>query len=349
MTLRTRLLLGYGYLVALLVLAAGSSIFGFFQLSIGVEEVVEENFESMRAAMTTMEALERQDSATLAALLEGRADAAEMASHEQAFREALAAARSDVTEPEEAEILAAIADGFADYRRERDLLIAERPERLLAAYNERVFPRFSGVKAGVLELLAAKQQAMVRAEREARETAIQSGTWLGFLVVIALVSLVFLSRVMQRQILSRLERLSGGIEAMTVGHRRRLREEGEDELAVIARQVNRLLDQYDELKAASQGRLAQERRLVLGLVRSLDGRAALFALSGELLAGEVAPGAVERGIVAWIRGEGRKRAEAAEPSRATVSADGREIELELVVAPGNRPVGWLARVRAPGA
>jgi NtrC-family two-component system sensor histidine kinase KinB len=348
MTLRTRLLLGYGYLVALLLLAAGSAMIAFFHLSVGVEEAVEKNFQSMRAAMTMMEALERQDSATLAALIEGRPDAGEMAGHEQAFLEALATAQGNVTEPEEAEILAAVAEDFEAYQLARNRLIANRPERPLAAYNERVFPRFSAAKAGVLRLLAVNQQAMLRAEREARETAIQSGTWLGFLVVIAIVSLVFLSRVMQHQILSRLERLSSGIEAMTVGHRRRLREEGDDELAVIARQVNRLLDQYDELKGTSQGRLAQERRLVLGLLRSLDGRAALFGPSGELLAGEIEPGGLEHGIVSWIRGEGRERAEPAEPVRATVSADGREAELELVLAPGKRPVGWLARLRGPG-
>lgn len=343
MTLRARLLLGYGYLVGLLLVAVGSATLGFFHLSAGIEVVLEDNFRSIQAAMTMIETLERQDSATLAALIEGRTETRDMELHEEAFREAVAEAADNVTEDEEPGVLAAIREEFAAYRAARDRLLAARLERPLAAYNREVFPRFAAVKSHVLRLLAINQEAMIRTDREVREAAVQSGTWLGFLAVVALLSFVFLSRMMQSRILGRLDRLRDGIAAVAAGRRRRLREEGEDELALIARNVNRLLDRYDELKGRSQGRLAQERRLVLGLLGASKEAEALFSLSGELLAGGLEDRELEGRVVEWIREEGRGRAEAARPTRATVGAGGEEVAVDLVIAPGDRPAGWLVR------
>lgn len=343
MTLRARLLLGYGYLVGLLLVAVGSATLGFFHLSAGIEVVLEDNFRSIQAAMTMIETLERQDSATLAALIEGRTETRDMERHEEAFREAVTEAADNVTEDEEPGVLAAIREEFAAYRAARDRLLASRPERPLAAYNREVFPRFAAVKSHVIELLTINQRAMIRTDREVREAAVQSGTWLGFLAVVALLSFVFLSRMMQSRILGRLDRLRDGIAAVTAGRRRRLREEGEDELALIARNVNRLLDRYDELKGRSQGRLSQERRLVLGLLESLEDAEALFSLSGELLAGGLEDRELERRIAEWIREEGREVAEDARPAREEIPGEGAGASVELVIAPGARPAGWLVR------
>lgn len=343
MTLRARLLLGYGYLVALLLLAAGSAVVGFLYLSVGIEEVLEDNFQSIESAMLMIDSLERQDSATLAALIERRSEAAEVATHEEAFEQAVAEAGENLTEEGEPEAIARIRRTFAQYRSARDRLVAAQPERPLVAYNQEVFPRFAEVKAAVVELLALNQNAMFEADRRARQAAIQSGAWLGLLVVVALLSLVFLSRAMQRHVLLRIERLVSEMAAITAGHRR-LREQGDDELTRIAHQVNRLLDQYDELRGSSQGRITRERRLVQGLVASLGPGVALFSLSGELLAGEVADPAVERRISEWIQGDGRRQSEAGEGASATVETGAGPVPLELAVAPGDRPAGWLARV-----
>lgn len=349
MTLRARLLLGYGYLVALLLVVAGSAALGFLGLSAGIEVVLDENFESIRAAMTMTEALERQDSAILALLIEGRLGAAEgaaasLAEQEEVFRQALERAAGNVTEVDEPAVLERIRDRYEAFRQARDELVAESPERPLAAYNREVFPRFSQVKQDVRLLLTINQRAMIEADREAREAAIQSGTWLGFLVVIALVSLVFLSRALQRQILARLEELRTGVGSIAAGKHRRLREMGSDELGLIARNVNGLLDRYEELECRTRGRVSQERRLVLGLLGAAGDGAVLYDLSGSRLAGDAELGAADDEITAWIRTDGRKLAASAVPVRREIEVDDHRAELELLIAPGDRPAGWLARV-----
>lgn len=348
MTLRLRLLLGYGYLVALLLLAAGSAMLGFLYLSASIEVVLEENLASIGSAMTMIDALERQDSATLAALLErGAGPEGDLAAHDEAFRQALEEASANVTEEGESEVLEEIRTAFARYAEARDGLVAAQPPSPLAAYEREVFPRFAAVKAAVIDLLALNQEAMFEADRAARQRAVQNGTWLGLLVIVGLVSLVFLSRAMQRRILQPIDRLVRGIDALGTGHRR-LHEEGEgDEITRISRQVNRLLDRLDELRSGSQGRLAHERRLVLGLVASVPG-AALYSPAGDLLGGEPLPDALAERITAWVREEGRGRAEGVERDPVVVEAGDEAAELTLVVAPGERPVGWLARRRTSG-
>ena len=350
MTLRLRLLLGYGYLVGLILATAGSAMLGFLHLSAGIDVVLGENYRSIQAGMVMIDALERQDAVALTLLLEpGGAPAGreELARLDRTFRGAVGRAEANVTEPEERPVLAAIHRRFEEYRRRRDAMIEERPARPLTAYEQQVAAEFSAVKASVFDLLDINQRAMIRAGRTAREDALRNGAWLGLLVTLALVSLVFLSRGLQRHVLARFERLRRGMAEVSEGVvGRRLLEEGDDELTMIARQVNLLLDRHQQLAARMRWRMAQERQLVLGLVRRLGPDVAVYGLDGELLAGGLdAGGATREAVVEWIRGPGRRRLDAAEDLAELAGEvhrlDGQPVEL-LATADG-RPVGWLVR------
>ena len=135
MTLRFRLLFGYGYLVALVLVAAGSALLGFLQLSAGIGVVLEENVKSIGAAMRMIEALDGQHGGTLAALVEGRPPDAGTAADDRTFRDALAVALANVTEEAEPDVLAAIERDYAAYRRACEELLAARPERPVGAYE----------------------------------------------------------------------------------------------------------------------------------------------------------------------------------------------------------------------
>jgi HAMP domain-containing protein len=336
MTLRWRLLLGYGYLVALLLLATGAAVLGFLRLSAGIDRVLDENYRSIRVAMDLLESLERQDSETLSALLTDGDDPGAIETFESEFRHALESARSNVTEERESEVLDGIERAYAQYRLARDELLAAAPDRPLAAYNRSVFPAFVSVKRGVRELLDINQEAMVAADREAKSSALRSGAWLGFVVALALLSLVFLSRAMQRYVLSRLDRLRHEVARMAAGREnRRLRDEGEDELGAVARGINALLDRHQTQEGEAEARLARERRILIALVETCHADASLYDLSGRLRAGR---GTAPPAVVAWIRDEGKRRIEADEAAhRETVEGH----DVRLLAAGPDRPAGWL--------
>lgn len=342
MSLRARLLLGYGYLVALLLLASGSGLVGFVRLSSGIELVLEENYGTIEAAMRMIELLERQDSATLAALLDEE-EALDPGDPEAEFRRALEAARANVTEEEEGPILEEVERGWAAFLAARDELLSAAPERPLSAYRERVFPRFAAVKGDVLKLLAINQGAMIEAEREARDAAVQGSAWLGLLVAVALVSLVFLSRALRVQVLDRLVRLARDMEEVVRGDTtRRLGESGDDELGLLARRVDELLDHHHRRETALAGRLAEERRRVLGLISARPRGTVLLSVAGERLAGEKPEPEIADAVSQWIRREGRERIREGGGVHARVDTAGGAVLLTLLVSRPGHPVGWLA-------
>ncbi len=347
-SLRLRLLLGYGYLVALLVLTAGSAAFGFLTMSSGIDEVLQDNFSSISASMRMLEALERQDSATLALLLEPGAEmVAQMEEQEAAFAENARKAESNVTEHAEAEVVRKLAADYARYRAARAELLARKLERPLAEYKSLVFPHFFQVKTTALELLDLNHAAMERADRDARQTALRHGAWLGLLVTIALLSLVGLSRAMQRQVLVRLAHLREVSEAIAAGdEHRRLPAHGEDELAMLARRFNATLDRGAALAAKMQGRLSLERQLVLALARRLPEATAVLALDGDLLL-DVGPPLglpAQEALARWIHQEGKRHLHEPPPKKPyfVATPEGR-LALELLLAGPDVPVAWLFR------
>lgn len=257
MSLRTRLLIGYGYLVLLIVLAAGGAAIGFFDLSRGIDRILQENVRSLTAATDMLEALERQDSATLAALVQpgvGPEIRQGLDHADIAFAESLADAKGNLTVEGEEKLLAQIEQEYNRYTELREALLARRLESPLAAYNEETFALFVHVKQSVLDLIEMNRLAMVEADRQARQTAMQNGVWLGVLVALALLSLIFLSRALRRVLISRLTSFEKVSEAIAAGDAKRRLEVGyKDELGSIARHFNAAIDAQEHLRQEAQG------------------------------------------------------------------------------------------------
>lgn len=335
MTLRVRLLLGYGYLVALLLLASGSAMLTFLGLSERFDAVLEEDFTGIQAAMDMLDSLERQDSVTLGALLEPDTRS-EMAEFKTKFDAALEALEGHGES--ETLLLSGLRTAYDEYSRARDDLVAAQPQTPLAAYREEVLPRFQKVKSLARELLALHQRDLIDAGHYARETAIQSSAWIGFLVTVALVSLIFLSRALQGRLLARLLELREATRAIAAGDsRRRLRTAGKDELTVISRDINEILDRLQASEVRAQTRITQDRRLLNALVKHFGPRAALFSASGSRVAGELdGDFELEHEIAAWIRAADAD-AEATPPT----APDG--LAIERLRGLDDRTIGWLAR------
>lgn len=345
MTLRTRILLGYGFLVSLLVLSAFGAALGFHQLGNSIGKVLTDNVASMEAVTAMLEALERQDSALLAALLgEGPA---EVSTSESAFRSALAQARANITLPEEPAILADIENRFAAYRTARDSLLATRPQHPLAAYEAETFPAFEAVKTRVLDLLEANHHAMVEADRAAQASAARRAVLHGVLVTVALLALALVSRAMGRDILEPLTDLRNVAQAIADGDRRRRASAATrtDELGVVARQLNAMLDAQQSLEGRMQGVLGQQRLLLLGLLEDLATPAVVVALDGLVVA-STADEASTRAVEAAARHVRGQPTGAGAPRQVEIAGAGRMVTFRLLRSGGDRPAGWLATVAA---
>ncbi len=355
MSLRTRLLLGYGYLVLLILITAASAAVGFFELSKGIGDVVDNNFRSVTAATEMLGALERQDSATLRALVDPDQTTASrdtLSAADSAFDAAFVKASTNATIAGEKKLLVHIHSTYADFRQARDHLVGTMPQRPLAAYNRDVYGKFRHVRGQVFALLDLNQAAIVAADRRARHTAVQNGVWLGILVTLALLSLIFLSRALQRHFLARLGHFREVSEAIAEGEsRRRLKPGGDDELGLIARHFNTAIDTQKHLRTEAQGQLNQQRQLLIGALAQRDEPVALLGLDASVIASTLDGDAAlameaHRG---WVHEEGRAVLKAYEsgeqaPRREIELGEGKALVFELLLAQKSRPVGWLVRV-----
>ena len=284
MALRTRLLLGYGYLVVLLLLSAGTAAHGFYALSKGIEVVLADNYESVDASMAMVEALERQDSMVLTLLIDRAADREPLTTSERSFERALARVEANVTSENERPIIAEAKRAYGTYDRAREAILAPAGGSGLSDYHARVLPAFLAVKELVWRLAEVNQQAMLAADERSRHKAIRNGIWLGALVVVALASLVLLARWLQRGFLDRLAELQRAADAIAGGdEQRRVLDTGQDELGRLAMRLNEALDARDAARREVQGRVNLMRDLVAALLPLTTDGVALFGTDGRRL------------------------------------------------------------------
>lgn len=351
--LRTRLLVGYGYMTLLLLFTAGSAAFGFFTISEAIDRILSENFRSVSASVDMMDALERESALTMQAMLAGSLGDEEVYDIDQVFRSALDAAKDNVTLEGEAELLESIEESFIAFQAVRGRVFEDELEEMpLEIFANLVFPSYLEVRRGVVALLEANHQAIIVADREARETALQMAGWLGFMVTLALFSMVLLARELQRKILARLDELRDVAESLITGdHSRRFEAGMPDELGLVSRQLNSALDARDELQAEMRGRLNQQKQLVLGLLSEVQGELLLLGLDGQLIASNcetLKADSLEpvrkwlldnrRFVLQSFRDGERDLAMAAQPG-------GIPLSIRLLAAEGRRPVGWLIQIR----
>jgi len=330
MDLRTRILFGYGYLVSIIVVSAVGAALGFNSLGARLSYVLDENFSSIRWSMEMVEALERQDSVLLAALLGDEGTESSLEESERAFLTALEKAKTNVTEDRESEIVERVEREYRSFREARDRLLSASHERPLTAYRLEAYPRFDTVKRSVVELLDVNHLAMIAADQQARASAFRNAVGHALVVVVALLSLACLSGELRREVLSRLADLESVAQAMAAGDLdRRADATKTDELGLLATQLNELLDHNADLRGRMEARLAGANDLVVGLLAARREPAALLRSDGRLVASTMSEEATERVRRAWI--------DRCEENRGS---DGCVDFVELHYGP--RSVGWLA-------
>ncbi len=340
MRLRTRILLGYWYLVGLLVVSAVAAALGFHRLGSNIGTVLEDNFDSVRSSMLMLDALERQDSAVLALLLGDQRSAALLEEAEEIFARAVRSARDNVTIPDETSVLDEIERRYGRFASARDRLLQEVRERPLQAYEEETFPRFIEVKESVFALLDLNHRAMIEADEQAQRAARLRALGHGSLVLVALLSLVFLSQALGRSVLDRLSELASVAAAIATGDRqRRATATHHDELGSVGEQLNAVLDRLAEMEGSTAGRLNQERQLTLALLDELSAPAAIVSLTGAVVASTLS---VERTGKVEAAARRLPRPEEWSAGDAPMEVEDRGMTFRPLRASGLRALGWLA-------
>lgn len=285
MKLQAKILSGYAASVALVILVGLWGVFNLRQLGRASEEILQDNYRSIRAADGMIDALERQDSATLILLLDDVEAGRELFREYQIlFSERLGRAKDNVTLEDEPETLAALESAYRDYLTSVDRLIAQsdgdRADET-ALYEEQVRPDFQTVRDAAGRLRDINQEAMSLASQRASATsrnAIISVAIAGFSAAIA--GLV-ISWILSRNLVRPVKAMYGAAEQIADGNYDiQLDVSSKDELGQLAEEINVMSRRLQAFKALNLNKVVAEKQRSEAIIHSLtDG---IVVVDGEL-------------------------------------------------------------------
>lgn len=352
MTLRTRLLLGYALLVLLLVATGVAGSYGFREISTLVNDRLAHFTATTTSANALLRAAERQDRLLLHSLISpvSRPFEEELDAEHAEFLDALSRIER-LADAEQRPLLGAIREAEPAFVAARDRTLSQAPDGSNARaelYAQEFVPAFERLREPCSALWAGSRQHMFDARDAVRDAATSGSVLLGVLVTVGLLSLIALARSMRTHVLERLDELRRFSEAIAAGeqHHRALLT-GSDELARLATQMNAMLDHQAALEGRLEGRLAQDRLMLLGMLAAFAQGAILLSTGGDLItwSGGLPDPAVVDALS--VRAAERNRAVARgdsppdEPLEWT-GPDGSAWRVHYLRAAGDRAAGWLA-------
>jgi NtrC-family two-component system sensor histidine kinase KinB len=258
MTLKTKILIGYGVAFVLMGSAIAWAVSNLISLGKATDAILHENYRSILAAENMVDALERQDSGILIMFLgAGEKGIVLFRESEKVFLEWLARAKDNTTIPGEGDLIRSIETDYSKYRQQfsrltdlhHPMISSHSPP--LTVYQELVHPIFARVRVACVKLRRLNEETMYAASVRAGKVA-NRAIWSTVLVaawafMVALIFSLFLAERIVRPIRRFMEatrKISTGDYAVQVPVETR------DELGRLAGEFNRMaaqLGQYHEM------------------------------------------------------------------------------------------------------
>ncbi len=284
--LRQKLSLGFGGMLAILVIIGVQSVRHFSSLGASIDVILRENYRSVIACQQMKEALERIDSGLLFILLgESVKGEALVAANETFFRAALQVELDTITLPGEGEKAALIRDSFGRF--ESALAGVVDPALSAAArksaYFDRVLPLFERIKNGADEILQMNQQNMSDANDLARRSAAAARRQMFALLLAGTVLASAFLLLTGRWILRPIQRLIGSAEEIRRGNLDLVVATGSrDEIGRLSEAFNAMAASLREFRRTDEARLIRIRRATQEAFDSLPDAVAVIDPEGKV-------------------------------------------------------------------
>jgi signal transduction histidine kinase/HAMP domain-containing protein len=326
-SLRARLRLGLGAMVAALAILAVAAVLSLDRLGGAVATILRENYASVILCEQMKEALERQDSATLfAAVGHERIADPMLAQNRESFAAAFAREQANLTVPGEAELVREIGELYRDYVATVDGVFAGPVEGRSDAYFHELLPRFTRLKDRVQNVLRLNQTSMEDADHAAKQLARRTVRTAILVSLAAVLFALWFAWRLPRAITRPIEGLTRSARAVGEGDLDVVVEEPDvTELAALAVAFTRMTARLRAYRESSLGELLAAKDLARSTLECMLDPVVVWGRDGAaLLANEAATQAfgIEAGTADEIRTSGRPVPEAITIARDEVFATG---------------------------
>jgi NtrC-family two-component system sensor histidine kinase KinB len=284
MSLKTKILIGYGVAFALMALVIAWGVVNLVSLGKASDAILRENYRSILAAENMVDAIERQDSGTLLLLLgDTEVGISHFRQSEALFLQWLARAKDNITIPGEAQLVHGIDADYEKYRRQFSAMTslpgaAEVPSTLnLITYQQSVYPLFAKIRDACVQLRNLNEETMYAASVRAGRVA-ERAIWSTVLVaasasVLALIfSLLLAERIVKpiRHFMEASSRISSGDYLVEVPVETR------DELGRLAVEFNRMATQLGRYHEMNIDQIVSEKNKGEAILASIEDGMVVF-------------------------------------------------------------------------
>ncbi|BAU63868.1 two-component sensor histidine kinase [Stanieria sp. NIES-3757] len=274
MKLKTKILAGYGLALTLVVLVCIWGALNLRRLGKASDAILQENYRSILAADNMIDALERQDSATLLLLLGERSRGIEQFhSNEVAFLQWLGRAKDNITIPGEKEILLELEGSYKNYLITFDQLQQQEltDDSVINYYDKTVFPIFERVRETSTQLRELNQETMVAAS-EAAQTFSHQAMWSMAITggTAAGLGLGF-SLLLSHRIIRPLKEMTDATEQIAEGdYNIAIAVKSEDEMGHLGTAINIMSQKLKGFHELNVGRVIVEKQRSDAIIRSIS-------------------------------------------------------------------------------
>ena len=268
MSLRSKLLTGYGIFIAALVALAAWSAWRLHDMGKVSRRIISENYDSVLAAQEMKESLERQDSAALFVLLGARERGlAQLREHRARFDQNFNTAAHNITEMGESAAIAAIQRDRDIYYQRFDAFIANSTRD---EYFTHLEPQFNQLRADCEHLLQLNQHAM-RFKSEAAAGVAQLWFYRTLLIAGVLVAAgLVLAFWLAQRIVGPIRRLTESTVKIAGGDlNARVLVDSNDEVGFLAAEYNRMAESLRQLRSSDLGKLLVAQQTTEAAIDSL--------------------------------------------------------------------------------
>ncbi len=278
MTLKKKILLGYGVAFALMCLVIAWAVANLVSLGQATDAILRENYRSIIAAENMVDALERQDSGVLLVFLgEAEKGTTQFRSAEALFLQWLARAKDNITVQGEAKLVQSIERDYAKYRMRfsglTDLRSAEQAPSMFrkGMYEESVYPLFAKIRDACIDLRNLNEKTMYAASVQASHVArwavwSTSGVAASALIIALVFSLLISERIVRP--LRRLMEASRTIAARDYAVQ--VPVETGDELGHLAQEFNRMVTQLAHYHKMDIEQIISEKQKSEAILASIE-------------------------------------------------------------------------------
>ena len=290
MKLRRKILIGYGLVLTLIVTVCILAVVNLHRLGQASEAILQQNYRSILAAQNMLNAIDRQDSATLLLLLGyDKQGQQQFQEHEVEFLEWLGRAKDNITIAGEGQIITILEAKYKDYlatfSQLREWQLTKQPALSTNYYHQTMRPQFQVIRDRCIELWQLNQTIMVAAAERAQSVSTRAiwsmtlistaaaGSGLAFSLLLS----AFLVRPL-REMSRASDRIAEGNYDVVIPIR------SNDELGYLANKIVSMSRKLQEFHALNVGKVMAEKQRSEAIISSITDGIIVVDATSQIIA-----------------------------------------------------------------